>query len=169
MPEPKDHIKGRGWIETIMRHVPGFRGYFERGYRREADQLQRQWLADRLQNCKRELDDLARDLAEKAQVDELPLCDRLRGRLDKLIHKIRGAMHGYSGFFDLVQVDVKMLDRVYEQDVKIMDEVEALAETVEKLSGRGQELEVALKGAMKQADELEDAWGKRSEILEGLS
>ena len=44
MPQPKDHTQKRGVIETIGRHIPGFRGYLEREYRRDSDKLQRDWL-----------------------------------------------------------------------------------------------------------------------------
>ncbi len=58
------------------------------------------------------------------KLDALAQIDHFKSRLDKTISRIRGAMQGYSGFFDLVQVNEARLDRVYEQDVKTMDAVE---------------------------------------------
>ena len=131
MPEPKEHMEDRNWIESILRYIPGFRGYLEKENRRESDDLQRDWLADRLQRSKRALDDLGRMLADAAQIDVLPQVDRLRGRIDKLIGRIRGAMQGYSGFFDLVRVREDLLDRVYEHDVALMKQVDLLAADIE--------------------------------------
>src|SRR5438270_859435 len=141
MPDPKDHTTQRGSIESLLRTIPGFKGYLEREDRRDSDKLQRDWLADRLQRSKRSIDEVIvrlmdggqLDLTDAGRLDVLAVCDRLRIRLDKLISRIRGAMRGYSGFFDLVKVDETMLDRIYEQDVKIMDQVEQMAESVERL------------------------------------
>jgi len=115
MPEPKEHTEKRNIVETILRYIPGFRGYLEKEYRRDSDHLQREWLADRLQRSKRAIDQFSRPLADAGKIDLLPEVDRLRGKLDTLIARIRGAMRGYSGFFDLVRVDEALLDRVYQR------------------------------------------------------
>ncbi len=168
MPEPREHTEDRGWIETILRYIPGFRGYLEKEYRRESDDLQRDWLADRLQRSKRAIDEVGRSLADAAQIDLLPQVDRLRGRLDKLIGRIRGAMHGYSGFFDLVQVGEDLLDRVYEHDVALMEQVEALATAIEELPKQSDELAAKLGDLLGQAAELDARWDVREDMLKGL-
>jgi hypothetical protein len=137
MPEPKKHAENRGWIESVLRRIPGFRGYLEKEYRRESDDLQRDWLADRLQRSKRGLDAFARQLADAGQIDDLPQLDRLRAKLDRVIGRIRGAMQGYSGFFDLVQIDEAALDRIYEHDLALMEQVAKLADEIEKLGSEG--------------------------------
>lgn len=168
MPEPREHTENRNWIETILRYIPGFRGYLEKEYRRESDDLQRDWLADRLQRSKRAIDELSRSLADAAQIDLLPQVDRLRGRLDKLIGRIRGAMQGYSGFFDLVRVREDLLDRVYEHDVGLMQHVDALADGIEQLPGNREKLAARLADLIRQADELESRWDVREDMLKGL-
>lgn len=168
MPEPKEHMEDRNWIETILRYIPGFRGYLEKEYRRESDDLQRDWLADRLQRSKRALDDLGRMLADAAQIDALPQVDRLRGRIDKLIGRIRGAMQGYSGFFDLVRVREDLLDRVYEHDVALMQQVDSLAADIEKLPDLRDQLAAKLAELRGQADEVDRLWDVREDMLKGL-
>jgi hypothetical protein len=74
-------------------------------------------MADRLQQGKGGLDQYGRGLADAARIDQLPQLDSLRGRIDTLIARLRGAPAGYSGFFDLVQVDEELLDNVYEHDL----------------------------------------------------
>jgi predicted nucleic acid-binding Zn-ribbon protein len=167
MPEPKQHYQRRGVIETMLRHIPGFRGYLEKEYRRDSDRLQREWLADRLQKSKRKLDEVSRQLADQAHLDILPQCDRLRSRLDKFMNRIRGAMRGYSGFFDLVQVNKGMLDRVYEHDVKVMEQVESLAEAIEKLPAEPALLQQAIRDVTTQLSAAEEAWELRVDILKG--
>jgi len=168
MPEPRDHTEQRNLIETILRHIPGFRGYLEKEYRRESDDLQRDWLADRLQRSKRAIDELSRPLADAGQIDLLPQVDRVRGRLDKLIGRIRGAVQGYSGFFDLVRVDEELLDRVYEHDLALMGQVDVLARAVEELPEKQEKLAGLLPDLLRQTDELERLWDVREDMLKGL-
>lgn len=168
MPEPRDHAEHRGRIESVLRHIPGFRGYLEKEYRRDSDELQREWLANRLQRAKKALDAVARPLADAGDIDLLPQIDRLRSRLDKLIWQFRSAMQGYSGFFDLVQVDEAVLDRVYQHDVDLIDEVQTLAEAIEALPKRPGGPADALPELLNQIDDLESQWHVRTDMLKGL-
>lgn len=168
MPEPADHAENRGKIETILREIPGFRGYLEKEYRRESDQLQRQWLADRLQRSNRSLDRGARSLTDAGQIDLLPALDRVRGRIDKLIGRIRGAMQGYSGFFDLVQVDEALLDRVYDFDLGLLEQIDAVAVAAEQLPEQPQRAGELLAPLADRIDEAQRQWDLREDILKGL-
>jgi len=168
MPEPREHAKGRGWIESILRKLPGFKGYLEKEYRRDSDALQRTWLADRLQRARPALDTYGRTLVDAKKLDLLAQLDRFKSRLDKTISRIRGAMQGYSGFFDLVQVNETVLDRVYEHDVKTMDSVDALASAIEKLASATADTPPSLAELTAQLTQVDQAIDHRSDILKGL-
>ena len=168
MPQPKDHALDRNFIETVLRHVPGFRGYLEKEYRRESDELQRDWLADRLQRSKRSVDELARLLVDAAEVDQLPEIDRLRVRLDRLLGRIRGAMQGYSGFFDLVRVDEPLLEAVYEHDAALDELVDAFAKWAEQLPGKKDQVSAAVAELLGRIDEIERRWDQREDMLKGV-
>ena len=135
MPEPKVHAQTRPLPERLLKYIPGFRGYLEKSYRRESDALQRQFLADRLERAKRALDGYARSLVDAGHLESLTSVDRLRVRLDRMIGRIRGAMQGYSGVFDLVRVDEARLDKIYEHDLALVERVDGLAEGIEHLTG----------------------------------
>ncbi len=165
--EPKEHAEQRGAVESFLRRIPGFRGYLEKEYRRESDAMTRRWLADRLQRSKGGIDAAARPLADAGHIEQLPQLDRLRGRIDKLIGRVRGAMHGYSGFFDLVQVDEARLEAVYEHDLRLMDDAEALGKAIEGLPARRDQLDAALPELTGQIDALEREWDRRDSILKG--
>ena len=155
-------------LEALLRKIPGFRGYLEREHRRKADQLQRQYLADQLQRFKGVLDRAALKLTEAGRIDCLPVLERCRSRLDRLIGSIRGAVHGYSGFFDLIQVDQQMLDRVYEHDYQMIEQVEAIGRAVEQLAKGEQTSDQAELGLTTAIDQAQRYWDARREILEGL-
>lgn len=168
MPEPRQHTENRGWIESIGRRIPGFKGYLEKEYRRDSDALQRSWLAERLQRSKRALDAYGRTLVDARKLDILSQLDRFRGRLDKVIGRLRGGMQGYSGFFDLVNVNEARLDSVYQHDVKTMDSVDALAGTIEKLEHTTADTPAPLDALNDQLGQVEQAIDHRQDILKGL-
>jgi hypothetical protein len=168
MPEPRQHAQSRGWIESILRRIPGFKGYLEKEYRRDSDALQRNWLADRLDRSKRALDAYSRRLVDAGKLDAVAQVDHFKSRMDKSISRIRGAMQGYSGFFDLVQVDEARLDRVYEQDVKTMDAVEALAGAIDKLENATADMPPPVPALIEQLTHVEQAVDHRQDILKGL-
>ena len=167
MPEPIQHTEKRNIVENILRYIPGFRGYLEKEYRRDADGLTRQWLADRLKRAKRALDQFARPLADKGKLDLLPEVDRIRGRLDTLMARIQGAMRGYSGFFDLVRVDEDLLDRVYQHDLKLMQDVDALGDAIEVLPAV-EDSAARLAELHSRLDDFNERWDQRADMLAGL-
>ena len=168
MPEPREHADDRGSIESILRNIPGFRGYLEKEYRRQSDGLARNWLADRLEEGKIGLDNWGRLLVDAGHIDALPQIDRLRSRTDKVISRIKGAVHGYSGFFDLVQVDEDLLDSVYEHDISTISEVDDFVESVQSHVDVGESPAQALSELLGQLDAIEKRIDERGEILAGL-
>lgn len=169
MPDPRKHAERRTKLEEILRELPGFRGYLEKEYRRESDYLARSWLADRLAEAKRSLDEYGRRLVDQGQLDDLPSFERLNKRLDQLASTIRGDVRGYSGFFDYVRIDEAVLEDVYAHDMDLMQQVRALLEEVH----RGRELEKPareLAGELEQrVNDLQGQYRRRRELLEGLA
>jgi len=168
MPEPRLHAVDRNWLESLLRKVPGFKGYLEKEYRRDSDALQRTWLADRLQRSKAGLDTLTRRLADAGRIELIPELDRVRGRLDQLIGRIRGAWQGYSGVFDLVKVDEAVLDRVYEHDVALMERVDGVATAIERLAQSPITGAADLGPIAADLDAIEQSWNDREHVLKGL-
>ena len=168
MVDPAQHADSRNLVESILRYVPGFRGYLEKEYRRESDELAREHIAGILQSCKTNLDECQRSLLDGGRIDDLPKCERIRTRLDTVQSKVRGGVQGYSGFFDFVRVDKEMLDQVYEHDLSIVRDAKMLDERIGQLSADANAASV-LNDLLKQLDELADRVEQRSAILQGLS
>jgi hypothetical protein len=168
MPEPREHAQHRGWIESVLRRIPGFKGYLEKEYRRDSDAVQRTWLADRLQRAKPALDAYGRTLLDAKKLNLLPELDRFKSRLDKTVSRIRGAMQGYSGFFDLVQVNETLLDRVYQHDVGTMDGVDTLAGSIEKLANASADSPPPFAQLNEQLAAVDQAVDHRIDMLKGL-
>jgi hypothetical protein len=168
MIDPKKHSENRGVIESFLRYIPGFRGYLEKDYRQESDFLARKWMADRLQKCKPPFDEYVVGLVDAGQIDALTNCDRLKTRLDGLILRLRGAVRGYSGFFDYVRVDLNLLDEVYEFDMALMQDVDSLAHSIEQLASKPDSSPAAVQELLGRVSELSQRFDRRGELLNGL-
>lgn len=114
-------------LERIANAIPGFHGYRDKELRRDADRLEREHLAKQLEGCKKRLDEASAALSRSGSLDGINDVETARKRLDKVVARIRYADRGYSGFFDAVKVDEAALARVYEFDVALVDEANAVA------------------------------------------
>lgn len=167
MVDPSRHADSRNLVESILRHIPGFKGYLEKEYRRESDHLARTYLGDQLQKCKTRLDEFQRAQVEAARLDELPKCERLRTRIDTLESRIRGAVRGYSGFFDFVRVNEAVLDEVYDHDMALLTDINTLLDATGQLS-EANTGKVTVDDLLQQVEALHTRFDGRSALLEGL-
>ena len=168
MPSPDRHAQKRNWFESILRWIPGFKGYLEKGYRRESDFLARKWMADRLHQAKTGLDDFLNSLLAAGNLDALPQMERVRSRLDGVINSMRGAVRGYSGIFDYVRVREELLDQVYFHDMSLMEDVESLANSMEQLTAKPEEPAAVASALLRHIDEVDRKFAQRGQLLEGL-
>ncbi|MAD79584.1 MAG: hypothetical protein CMJ50_01905 [Planctomycetaceae bacterium] len=165
--DPSQHADSRNLVESILRYIPGFKGYLEKEYRRDSDYLARTHLGDQLRKCKSQLDHYQRALVESAALDELPKCERLRTRVDTLESRIRGAVRGYSGFFDFVRVNEAVLDDVYDHDMALLTDVATLLDATGRLSTTDT-ANVTVDDLLQQVEDLHSKFDGRTALLEGL-
>src|SRR5204862_2549984 len=101
-------------------------------------------------------------------LDDLPALERTITTIDTLINRIKGDVRGYSGFFDFVQIQEDVLDRVYQSDLQLITDVEAFVKQAEALTpGREEPRSVAAQ-LQKQLDALSEKYSLRTKILTGL-
>jgi hypothetical protein len=171
MTDPSKHADDRGWIEKIMLMVPGFSGYLKKEYRRESDHLVRTAMALRLEKGKADLDAYLRKVVDAGGIDALAAGERVRGGCDRLINRFKGAVRGYSGFFDYVAVRENTLDEVYQHDLGVLNAVDALAQYLAQLgtSGDPSQASKLLEDCLTQINDVETRFSKRHEMLEGIA
>jgi hypothetical protein len=168
MVDPKKHANQRGWIESFLRYIPGFKGYLEKEYRRDSDHLARTHLADRLQATKRGVTQYQRSLLEAGRLDDLPALERVTSSIDTLINRMTSDVRGYSGFFDFVQIDEEVLEQIYQNDMQLVSDVEALVKHTEALvPGRDEPGSVA-RELQRQVDALAEKYSLRTKTLTGI-
>ncbi len=152
---------GQNELERLANSIPGFKGYREKELRRDADRLQREYLANRLDECKKTLNTLAASATRTGGLDAINDIEAARKRLDKVINRIRYADRGYAGFFDAVKVNEAVLDRVYQFDLSLLQGVEDV-----RRAAAG--TEQAVQGMIAGIDALDARLAEREEILSGI-
>ena len=156
---------GQRFLEKLMNAIPGFKGYREKELRRDADRLQREHLAARLEESKKTLDEISVGATRSGDLSIINDIETARKRLDKAINRIRYADRGYSGFFAAVKVDEAMLARVYEFDMVLLDGVDAIRSAAEQASG---EARSGVQAMIAATDALDSRMAERDAILGGL-
>ena len=121
------------WLERVLHKIPGFKGYYEREFRRDADRLQREFIVRRLREIKKNLNFVIQTVSRQKNLALLTEYDLFAKGLQKTINEIRYADQGYSGFFDLIKIKETELDGVYEQDTLIVEAADAFNEEFKQL------------------------------------
>lgn len=130
--ESRNYLSDR--LEKWVSLIPGLRTYQEREHRRETDKRVRERLSQRLGLVLEQVQSLERRLADSGVLDPLPHLDRLCSRLQQLSESILYAAYGYGGLFDLEKIREEQLGRLYEFDLYLMDDAQAMEEEARGLA-----------------------------------
>ena len=158
---------GQNVLEQIVNAIPGFKGYREKELRRDADRLQREHLASRLEQAKRSLDGLAAAASRTGALDAINDIETARKRVDKVVARIRYADRGYAGFFDTIKVDEAALDRVYRYDLGLLDGVEEALGSAAAAATAPNPAQ-AVRDTIARRDAQDSALTERESILNGI-
>jgi hypothetical protein len=155
-------------LERLMNAIPGFKGYRERELRRDADRLQREYLAARLDDVKKALNHIAAALTRSGDLATINDVETARKRIDRVANRIRYAERGYSGFFDAVKVDEGMLGRVYQFDMGLIEDVDGIRGGA-SASAEAADPRIALQELIGRLDALDARLSDRESMLRGIS
>jgi hypothetical protein len=154
-------------LERLVNSIPGFKGYNEKELRRDADRVQREYLASRLDEAKKYLDQIAATASRMGALDAINDVETARKRIDKVANRIRYADRGYAGFFDAIKVDEVALDRVYQFDLALVDNVEA-ARTAAQAAPGSQNVVEGVRTLISHLDVMDGALADRESLLTGI-
>lgn len=164
----------QGVLGKLLNKLPGFSGYMERSTRRDADQILRKAIADRLQTVRLEISNVQQQLSSDIvkAIDFAEPLGAIDTRLQGLAGKIKDAPTGYAGLFDAVKVREEELAAVYEFDNQMLIYCDELAAEVAELSTAvAEDGDVA--GAIREIDntlkQANHTFNARQEVLQGLS
>lgn len=159
----------RNWLERLGEKIPGFSGFQDRELRREVDKKQREHLAASLADLKGGVRDKAQIYTDAAQIGSLHLFERLDRRLDGLAQSIRFSDYGATGFFDVEKIGEEELAKIYEFDLSVLDDLNALAESLSVIPAPGEgDPAAGVDAAMKNLSNLEERWSGRRTVINDI-
>lgn len=171
--DPIEQAKSEmGGLERAISKLPGIKGYREKELRRDADKQVRENLARRLESRRRKLTALQSDLLSSGGLLWMDDVERVVGRLQLLIDRIKTAAYGYAPLWALNRVKEDDLDRLLAFDQELFDEVARLDETIAGLETAVQANE-GIKDALLEVGDLLNAlnetFGRRTDIIQNAS
>lgn len=122
-----------GSIERLLKGLPLIRDYTDKELRREADRRLRQLLATELEQEKRRLYDVQKNLMRGGGLQYLDDADEAIQRLQTLIDQIKTASYGYAGLFAAVKIQEEQLDALHRFDVALAERTSTIKETVDRI------------------------------------
>lgn len=165
----RELIEGaKGGLEKFAASLPGFKGYKEKEWRREADKLLRGKLADDIAVQLRRLNELQVQLVDAGLIEFTDDLGRAVKKLENLIDRIKTATYGYSGFFDAVKVKEEQLDVIYAFDSKLLEALPKLADAVDAVAQdieAGTGIKAGIQKLVKVITALTEQFEKRKEAI----
>ena len=160
----------RGGLESLISKIPGYHGYKEKENRRAADKLLRDQLTKQLDEQRRRLAELQRNLVDSGgllMVDDL---DRAVTKVQKLADKIKTATYGYAGIFDAVKVKEEQLDALYTFDEGMLEHVTSVQTGIDALAtaiDSNGDIKGAIRAVVSAAEQAETTWRQRESTITG--
>lgn len=148
-------------LDSFTKLIPGFGSYKSEQKRRDDDVEARKYLADRLQECKRDLQIVATQFLENGNFQAITQAEKLRVAIELAQSKIRAAVEGYSSWFETSKVDEAKLKKVLDLDNDLVAVVDRLQHEISLLSKDS--FDVA--SATEVVSNLKERFSRRAELL----
>jgi hypothetical protein len=165
-----EEAKGqRNVLERLGDKIPGFRGFQDRELRRDVDKMQREHLSGEIGRLKALLRDQARSYTDAGKIGALSAFDRLDRQLDGLSQAVRFSDYGASGLFDAVKIGDAALQRLYEFDLSVLQDVEEIGGLIAAVPAPGgDDPAKALEPVQQRVRLLEDKWKQRELVISNV-
>jgi hypothetical protein len=169
LPNAQDERSG---FEKFLGNLPGVKGYREKEMRRDADRQVRDALARRLESRRAKLTALQGDLLDGGGLQWVDDVERVVGRLQLFIDRVKTASYGYAPLWGLDKVDETDLDRLAVFDQDLFEQVppldEALAKLEEAVAGNTG-IKEALKAVGELVTGLNETFNRRSDVIKNIA
>jgi len=161
-----------GGIESFFAKLPGIKGYREKEIRRDADKQVRDNLARRLESRRRKLTALQSDLLDSGGLMWMDDVERVVGRLQLFIDRIKTASYGYAPLWGINKVKEDDLDRLVAFDQDLYAQLGPLDEAIGKLE-QAVKANEGIKEAMRSIGDLlaglNETFNRRAEVIQNAS
>lgn len=161
----------RGSIENLIARIPGFRGYQDKGARRTADRLVREYITGQLASRIGRLTDIELRILDSGGIGQMSETRSVKDRLQIYHDRVAAAAPGYAGLMDAIKVDDEALERLYafdEAQVRYLEHLDPALAALEQAVQDGGDISAALREVDVIAREANDAFRLREDVLTNL-
>jgi hypothetical protein len=140
-----------GFLKGAARILPGIGSYQDKESIRQSDKKLREFLSSRLSGHMKTIERLKTSIARGGSLSFLKELDDRNRTMDKLSRSLRFASRGYAPVFDSDRVDEGALQRLFDFDKSLKDDIDHVDPLVAKISEKTEDLDVKL---LKELDEI---------------
>lgn len=165
-------VNDRGTLRNWMDKVPGLRGYMDKGDRREADRMMRDYIAEQLQQRLTRFTGMEKQILKAGGMSFMSDTRDAKAKVQTYIDKVKAAAPGYSGFFAAVKVDEAAMDRLYafdEAQVRYVERLDGLLDELASAIENGEGIGPAIQAIYDLAQEAIQAFALREDVLTELN
>jgi len=162
----------RGALERLISHIPGYHGYKEKENRRAADKLLRDLLFSELDEQRRRLAELQRQMLDSGGLLLIDDVDRAVTKVQKLADTVRTASYGYAGLFDAVKVKEDELDALYAFDENMLSALADIKVAIDELAAAIEtsgDMKAAIANVVAAAEAANARWRERANVITGAA
>lgn len=162
-------VSQRGGIEGLLARIPGFRGYIDKGHRRAADRMVREYVSGQL---KQQINRLAQVEKQILDVDGglsfMSKTSSAKTKLQTYHDRVLAAMPGYAGLDDPIKIREEELERLYsfdEAQIRYADQVKAAIDALEAAVASNSGINEAIQALDTVTIEANQAFGLRGDVI----
>ena len=155
-------------LEKVVRIVPGVGHYQDKEKIRNWDKELRLQIAARMEEVRRSVELVTRDLADAGDIKSLKKLNDINNKIDRVRDTIKFASYGYAGIFDPKKIREPELMRHYEFDLQVAEAAEGLENILKRLqdaAAQGLETKTPANQMIKEIEDLESFFRKRHDFL----
>jgi len=161
--------RNNSFLERISMHIPLYRGYRERNFRRDVDREVRMAVSKLIKTTKVELENVHREVVETGDMVTARKVERIRNKVDTYNTKIEKAANGYSGIWASVKKEEQELEAVIEYDAKLIESADGLRKDAENIRNSiGDDVSKQIQEFERRVDLLIETYEGRELVLKGL-
>jgi hypothetical protein len=165
-------VDEHGGLEDLVRQIPGFKGYFEREDRREADRLLRDHIVRVFEERLVEFTQIQKRLVDAGGLMYMERVQGITTNLQTFIDRVNTAARGYAGVFDAIKVKEEELAQLYAFDNALLAYADRLGELLTSF-GQAIDANEGVEGAIRTledfATEVNNVFKRRVEVIQNLA
>ena len=155
------------FFKKILSKLPGFKGYVEREERRNADKLLRESISQKFEAIWQRISALQKDAVSNGNLEIVDDLESAALKIRQFIDRIKTASYGYSGFFDVVNIEADELNEMYKYDLLLLELEEEMKKAVDnvEVSFGTDGLPASIRNLISVAGSCVEAFNQRKEVI----